>query len=112
MHTTTRHAKRQTPKLGTAARLTCSGGPEFSSDGFASPSFEGFAFIIPIGLNLDYRRRIRGSLGHFREFAIFFLGDSSDSPLMRVHLRPALQYQPCPTDNMHVDAGMVAPSQQ
>ncbi len=36
--------------------------PEFSPDGFASPSFEEFAFGVSIKLNTNYRRPLPKSL--------------------------------------------------
>jgi hypothetical protein len=48
--------------LETAARPTCSIA-ECSPEGFASPSFEEFAFIVDIFFYSDYRSRVELSLG-------------------------------------------------
>jgi len=49
-HNTAQTQKRQTPKLGNGSPANILQHAEFSSEGFASPSFEEFAFIVDIAL--------------------------------------------------------------
>jgi hypothetical protein len=71
-HNTAQTQKRQTPKLGNGSPADIPPHAEFSPEGFASPSFEEFAFIVDIALNPIHRQDIQGSLGLGGRFFGFF----------------------------------------